>query len=114
MENNKDYCVAGTLRFARSVGVRSEVHVLGLASSQDLWYLGGGAFQAGTFGYTGRPSGGHEGLADTWDVSVDCPLRYGFSLTAYYGHAWGKSVIASIYPDGPNANFGYLETNFVF
>jgi hypothetical protein len=53
-------------------------------------------------------------LANVWDVSVDFPLRYGFSITTYYAHAWGKSTIASIYPAGTNAQFGYLETNFRF
>ena len=45
---------------------------------------------------------------------MDVPWRYGFSFTTYYAHAWGKSVVASIYPAGTNAQFGYLETNFHF
>jgi hypothetical protein len=35
-------------------------------------------------------------------------------LATYYPHAWGKSAVASIYPAGTNAQFGYLETNFHF
>jgi hypothetical protein len=33
------------------------------------------------------------------------------SITAnfYYGHASGKSAVASIYPANPNAQFGYAE-----
>lgn len=114
MMNNKDYYGTAVFRFPHSLAVRSELHALALASSQDLWYSGGGAFQPQTFGYTGRASNGHASLANVWDVSLDCPLRYGFSLTTYYGHAWGKSVIASIYPSGRNAQFGYVETNFHF
>ena len=114
MMNNKDYYGTAVFRFPHSLAVRSELHALALASAQDLWYLGGGAFQPQTFGYTGRPSNGHASLANVWDVSLDCPLRYGFSLTTYYGHAWGKSVITSIYPSGTNAQFGYVETNFHF
>jgi hypothetical protein len=41
-------------------------------------------------------------------------LRYGFSLTTYYAHAWGKDLVQNIYPAGSNAQFGYVETNFHF
>ena len=114
MENNEDYYGTAVLHFPRSLAARTEVHALRLASAEDLWYLGGGAFQPHSFGYTGRASGGNGSLANVWDFSLDCPLRHGFSITAYYGHAWGKSVISSIYPDGTNAQFGYIETNFRF
>ena len=36
------------------------------------------------------------------------------SLTVYYGYANGKSVMASIYPEGKNARFGYLELSYRF
>ena len=113
-ENNEDFYGTAEFHLPRSVSVRSEVHALRLADAQDLWYSGGGAFQPSTFGYTGRTSGGGRSLANVWDASLDFPLRYGFSATIYYGHAWGKSVIASIYPGGTNAQFGYVETNFRF
>jgi hypothetical protein len=114
MENNEDYYGTAVFRFPHSLAVRSEAHALRLANAHDLWYLGGGAFQPHTFGYSGRASGGNGSLANVWDVSLDCPLRYGFSITTYYGHAWGKDVIESIYPNGANAQFGYVETNFRF
>ena len=70
----------------------------------DLWYLGGGAFQPHTFGYTGRPSNGHRSLANVWDLSGDVSgLARDFASALYYAHAWGKSVIASIYPKDPNS-----------
>jgi len=34
------------------------------------------------------------------------------SVGAYHGYAAGKLVIQSIYPNGMNANFGYLELTF--
>jgi hypothetical protein len=114
MINNEDFYGTATFRLPHSFALRSELHALRLASSQDLWYAGGGAFQSTTFGYTGRTSGGARSLANVWDASLEMPLRYGFSVTAYYAHAWGKSVIASIYPGGTNGQFGYLETNFRF
>jgi len=114
MENNEDFYGTASFQFPRSVMTRSELHALRLADSQDLWYSGGGAFQPSTFGYTGRTSGGRRSLANVWDVSLDFPLRYGFSATLYYGFAWGKGVISSVYPGGTNAQFGYVETNFRF
>jgi hypothetical protein len=114
MMNNEDFYGSAVFRLPRSFAIRSELHALRLANAQDLWYGGGGAFQSNTFGYTSRPSGGARSLANVWDVSLDVPLRYGFSITTYYGYAWGKGVIKNIYPAGPNAQFGYVETNFRF
>jgi hypothetical protein len=114
MMNNEDFYGSALFRLPRSFAVRSELHALRLANPQDLWYAGGGALQSNTFGYTGRASGGARSLANVWDVSLDVPLRYGFSITTYYAHAWGKSVIANIFPAGTNGQFGYVETNFRF
>jgi alginate export protein len=114
MMNNEDFYGSAVFRLPHSLAVRSELHALRLANAQDLWYGGGGAFQPKTFGYTGRASGGDRSLANVWDVSLDVPLRYGFSITTYYARAWGKSVIASIYPAGTGAQFGYVETNYRF
>ena len=114
MMNNEDFFGSATFRLPRNFVFRSELHALRLANAQDLWYGGGGAFQPRTFGYTGRASGGHRSLANVWDVSMDVPLRYGFSLTTYYAHAWGKGVVQDIYPADSGANFGYVETNFHF
>ena len=112
MMNDEDFYGSATFRLPHAFNVRSELHALRLANAQDLWYSGGGAFQPKTFGYTGRASNGNRSLANVWDVSLDVPLRYGFSLTTYYAHAWGKSLIANIYPGGTNAQFGYVETTF--
>lgn len=114
MMNNED--VYGTLNLhpASKLSLRSEVHALRLASASDLWYLGGGAFQPKTFGYTGRPSNGNRGLGNVWDLSADYQVTPSFSTTVYYAHAWGKGVIAAIYPKDANGQFVYLETNFHF
>jgi hypothetical protein len=114
MMNNEDFYGSAAFRLPHALAVRSELHALRLANANDLWYGGGGAFQSNTFGYTGRAGNGNRGLANVWEISLDIPLRYGFSVTTYYGHAWGKSVIANIYPGGTSAQFGYVETNFHF
>ena len=114
MMNNEDFFASSVFRLPHSLVFRSELHALRLADSADLWYAGGGAFAPRTFGYTGRATGGHRSLANVWDLSMDVPLRSGFSLTTYYAHAWGKSAVAAIYPAGTDAQFGYVETNFRF
>ena len=114
MMNNEDFFASSMFRLPHSFVFRSEFHALRLADAADLWYGGGGAFQPRTFGYTGRATGGNRSLANVWDLSMDVPLRYGFSLTTYYAHAWGKSAVAAIYPSGTSAQFGYVETNFHF
>jgi hypothetical protein len=114
MMNNEDLYGSLNLRPVSKLSLRSEVHTLRLASASDLWYSGGGAFQPKTFGYTGRPSNGHQGLANVWDVSADYQITHSFSTTLYYGHAWGKAVISALYPNDANGQLIFLETNFHF
>lgn len=114
MMNNEDIMGMLMLRPHKAVTIRSEAHRLNLVSRADPWYAGGGAFQPWTFGYQGRASNGNRGLATLYDTSVDYTVNAHVGLTAYFGHASGGSVIRSIYPDGPRANFGYLELNYKF
>jgi len=114
MMNNEDFYGTLNVRPASKLSLRSEAHFLRLASAADLWYLGGGAFQPQTFGYTGRPSGGSRSLANVLDISGDYRITRNFSATLYYGHAWGKSVVASIYPNDRNGSLAFLETNWHF
>jgi hypothetical protein len=114
MMNNEDLYATLNVRPLSKLSLRSEGHALRLASASDLWYLGGGAFQPKTFGYTGRPSNGNRGLANIWDASADYQVTRSFSATLYYGHAWGKGVIEAIYPKSANGQLMFLETNYHF
>jgi hypothetical protein len=114
MMNNEDVYASLNVKPVRRLALRSEVHSLRLASASDLWYTGGGAFQPNTFGYTGRPTDGNRGLANVWDFSTDYQFTRSFAATFYYGHAWGKGVISSIYPKDANGQLIFLETNFHF
>jgi hypothetical protein len=114
MENNEDFYGSLNLKPHSRVAVRSELHALRLANRNDLWYLGGGAFQPQTFGYTGRSSDGNRSLANVWDLSGDYQVTGDFSLGLYYAHAWGKAVVASIYPKDADGQFAYIETNWRF
>jgi hypothetical protein len=112
MMNTRDAFGELILRPLKVLTIRTDVHSLALANRNDLWYSGGGMFQPWTFGYTGRPSHGQTGLATLFDGSADYTLNTRISLGVYYGHAVGKLVIESLYPNGKNANFGYLELMF--
>ncbi|MGH9493757.1 MAG: alginate export family protein [Candidatus Sulfotelmatobacter sp.] len=114
MMNNEDAYATLNLKPVSKLGVRSELHTLRLSNASDFWYLGGGAFQPSTFGYTGRPSNGNRGLANVWDVSGDYQFTRMLSANLYYGHAWGRGVISSLYPKDKNGQFVFLETNFHF
>lgn len=102
------------LRPHGAVSIKAEAHWLRLADRNDLWYLGGGAFQPQTFGYIGRPSFGRRGLAALYDISADWRVNPSLTLHAYFGHARGSGVVEAIYPGGPNANFGYVELLYRF
>jgi hypothetical protein len=107
--NNEDFMAIAVLRPHKAWTVRFEAHGLRLARGSDLWYLGGGAFQPWTFGYIGRTTSGTRGLATLYDASVDFNPTPRWTVTGYYGHAQGHSVMQTIYPRGKNANFAYLE-----
>jgi len=102
------------LRPANRLTLRTDVHALWLADKSDLWYSGGGAFQAGTFGYSGRPSNGRTELGALYDVSADIILSAHVGLGFYYAYARGQAVAQSIFPGGAGARFGYVEWQFRF
>jgi hypothetical protein len=114
MMNNEDLYATFNIKPVSKLMLRSEAHTLRLATSSDFWYSGGGAFQPNTFGYTGRPSSTNRGLANVWDLSTDYQFTRSFAATLYYGHAWGRGVISSIYPKDADGQLIFLETNFHF
>jgi hypothetical protein len=114
MMNNEDAYATLSLHPAPKLALRSELHGLRLADAADLWYLGGGAFQQGTFGYTGRPSNGRQNLSVVWDLSVDYQLTRFLSATLYYAHASGRGAIASIHPKDSDGQLAYVETTVHF
>jgi hypothetical protein len=109
MMNNQDLFAMVLLRPHSKLTLRSEAHSLRLSERNDLWYVGGGAFQPWTFGYVGRASNGNRGLTTSCDVSAEYNANARATVTGYFGHARGRSVISSIYPRGANGSFGYLE-----
>jgi alginate export protein len=108
MMNTSDAFGEVLLRPTKTVAIRGDVHSLRLASADDLWYQGGGAFQPSTFGYAGRPSNGRAALATLADISGDVAVSPHLGVGAYYGHVIGEAVTEAIYGDGA-ARFAYLE-----
>jgi hypothetical protein len=103
-----------TIRPHKSWTLKSEWHAVRLASRNDLWYLGGGAFQPWTFGYIGRDASGARSLANLYDLSADWNVNSQFAFTGYAGFLQGKAAIQQIYPRGKNGAFGYLELTYRF
>jgi hypothetical protein len=111
--NNEDTFLQLRLKPHPKLALRTDLHYLRLSSAKDQWYLGGGAFQRNTFGYTGRPSNGQKQLGTLVDASVDFSLMAKTALTFYLTAARGGSVVERIYPDkgpaGRNARLAYIE-----
>jgi hypothetical protein len=114
MLNNVDRFGMLALRPHARVTLKTEMHWLRLANKNDLWYLGGGAFQPWTFGYQSRSGGGAGSLADLVSAGMDFTVNPHFSVSPYYGHATGKSAIEAVYPRGPNGHLAFLEANYRF
>ena len=112
MMNSKDQFVQLIDRPAKRLELRSDLHFLQLTSNNDFWYQGGGAYDNKVFGFTGRPANLHSSFASMLDVSADYQLTQNVALTAYYARAWGKGVVAAIYPMEHNAQFGYMEMTY--
>jgi len=112
MMNSKDQFVQLMDKPAKKLDVRTDMHFLQLTSNNDLWYQGGGAYDNKVFGYVGRPANLHSSFSSVFDASVDYQVSPSIALTAYYARAWGKSVVAAIYPVGHTAQFGYMEMTY--
>lgn len=96
------------------VNIRADAHHLRLSNRNDLWYVGGGAFQEGTFGYVGRPSGGRKSLGTLFDISADITVTPTTTLTFYGAGVRGCGVQSFIYPAGgqnPTARFSIRGIN---
>ena len=111
--NNRDAFGELILRPSKSITIRSDVHYVSLASKNDLWYTGGGAYQPWTFGYQGRTSSGKSKLANLYDTSVDYAFNKAASIGLYYGYAQGGDVIRAIYKNA-NGQLGFIELNYRF
>ena len=111
--NNRDAFGEMILHPSKSITMRVDGHHLSLASANDLWYTGGGAYQPWTFGFQGRPSNGKTDLANLYDASLDYAFNRAVSMGFYCAYAQGGDVIKAInkHADSP---FGFIELNYRF
>lgn len=111
--NNRDAFGQLIVRPAKSMSIQIDGHKLSLASANDLWYTGGGAYQPWTFGYTGRPSNGKTDLANLYDAGWNYTFTRSTSIGLYYGYAQGGAVIKSIYKN-VDGQLGFIELDYQF
>jgi hypothetical protein len=95
-----------------NIELQTDLHGLWLDASHDLWYSGGGAYDNRFFGYNGRPSFGHSYLGTLADCQLTWKVNQHVSTQFYYGHIFGGDVIGSIYPNGREGDFGYVQVTF--
>jgi hypothetical protein len=113
--NSQDGFCSLLLRPIPGLLSRTDVHVLRLTESHDLWYQGSGATlndrtRAEGFGFSGRPANGQRELFTLLETSLSYDWNRFLSTNVYYSHAFGGSVVDRIYTDS-GADFGYLEIN---
>ncbi len=114
MMNMQDSFGALILRPHPKVTVSSEFHSLRLSNANDFWYSGGGVYQPWSFGYTGRSTSGRRSIGNLYDTSVEYRPTRKITWTAYLGYTQGLAAMETIYPQGKNAQFGYLEFLYRF
>lgn len=107
--NNEDVFVSLGMKPNPKIALRADVHRLSLSERNDLWYVGGGAFEDSSFGYAGRPSNGETSLGTLADLSVDVTLSPVAGLGLYFARAFGSDVVERIYPEGGDGSFFYVE-----
>lgn len=110
--NTEDVYAQVKLRPHARLTLRAESHYLRLSNAKDLWYAGGGAFQEGSFGYVGRPSGGRRGLGTLFEASADFAINSTTTATVYAAGVRGKDVQSFTFPASglnPTARFVYAE-----
>ncbi len=110
--NSDDRYVTFSVKPHTRLALNAEYHYLNLANRNDLWYLGGGAFQPWSFGFIGRPANGQTRLADLCDVAADFTIDKHWSVNVYYGYARAAKAIQAIYPKQSNGHLAYVELNW--
>jgi hypothetical protein len=114
MMNNVDRFAMLVIRPHKRITFKTEEHMLRLASGNDLWYSGGGAYQPWTFAYQGRSGGGANSLANLFTAGFDAAIDSHFTMAPFYGYVEGKAVIQAIYPKGKDRPLAFLELNYRF
>jgi uncharacterized protein with beta-barrel porin domain len=111
--NSSDVFAELVLQPHARVTLRTDYHWLQVTESRDLWYQGGGAINRDVFGYAGSPANGERGLAQLVDLSITVQVLEQLTLGAYYGHAFGGSVVGQSFA-GRGTDYGFVEATWRF
>jgi hypothetical protein len=106
--NTEDAMLQFKVRPSAKLALRSELHSVHLSNAHDLWYDGGGAFEEGSAGYLGRPSGGKRKVGTSLDVSADYELSPKTTVSAYGGMGRGSAVPALAFPSSGHSAVVHL------
>ncbi len=110
MMNSSEAFVTVQAKPHARVTLRAGMHDLRLTEAADLWYLGGGAFDARVFGFTGRASSASTSLATVTDLSIAWQAHKRVAVELYGAVARGGAVVKGAYSGSRDARFVYLET----
>ncbi len=95
--------------------VAVDFHHLTLSERNDLFYAGAGASSRdNSFGYLGRPANGNNTIGELVDIGFTHNINKELSWNAYYAHAFGGSYIDDFYRSKQDADFAYVEFNYIF
>ncbi|GBD25178.1 hypothetical protein HRbin30_00493 [bacterium HR30] len=106
--NIEDLFAQLLLRPHARLTIRADWHWLRVNDAADLWYAGGGASNDRIFGFAGTPTGGHRELAQLVDIGASYQVHSRVQVYAYYGHAFGQSVVSRTFA-GKQLDYGYVE-----
>jgi hypothetical protein len=108
--NLTDLFIQALLRPRPSLGLRGDIHRVGLAEAADRWYFGSGATQQSgrIFGLATRPSHGATDLGTVVEGAFDYRVTPHFSINGYLGSIRGGDVVRGAFR-GRRLTFAYLE-----
>jgi hypothetical protein len=112
-QNTMDFTGQLILQLHKRVKLESQIHKVKLTEKKDLWYLGTGAFQNSSFGYEAISGGGHGGLANYLDMSVQYQASSHLQTTFYVGALSGKAAMTNRM-QGRKGGYAYIELLYYF
>ena len=112
--NNQDTFLQLIAKPLPNVTTRTDLHWLQVSADRDILYFGGGATKQDFFGYGGTPAGGHSDVGCVTEMSVSWKPVPILELAAYYGHAFGGSVVRHGFPGRDDIDYGYVESTLSF
>lgn len=114
MQNMADLFMQVSAQPLQSMAIKSELHRLWLAESEDLLYSGGGANERrDRFGYAGLPSGGSHDVGTLLDIEATWTFTPNVSASVYYGHLFGGSATKAA-ANSPSNDIDYVFAEMLF